>query len=194
MTGGYDPAAVPSKRCLMCKLRIGDQPWREVTTLARFGQMLFEHEDCPLKVLFLDIDGVCNSAAYAKARGKGGMLGIDPEPAALIRRIVQETGCKVVLSSYWRLYPPDLKRVREEVCELLDCTKSLPDKMRGAEVREWMQRHPDVERYAILDDDSDFYDFQPLFRTSFNTGLLPEMAERVIKYLNEESENVAYQA
>ena len=30
-----------------------------------------------MKVLFLDIDGVANSARYAKSLGKGGMLGID---------------------------------------------------------------------------------------------------------------------
>ena len=47
MDKGYDPADVPSRLCLMCKLPIGTRAWRVVTTLARFGQMLFEHEVCP---------------------------------------------------------------------------------------------------------------------------------------------------
>lgn len=47
MDKGYDPADVPSRLCLLCKLPIGTRAWREVTTLARFGQMLFEHEVCP---------------------------------------------------------------------------------------------------------------------------------------------------
>ena len=47
MDKGYDPADVPSKLCLLCKLPIGTRAWREIKTLARFGQMLFEHEVCP---------------------------------------------------------------------------------------------------------------------------------------------------
>lgn len=47
MDSGYDPAEVPAKLCLLCKLPIGTLEWREVRTLARFGQMLFEHVKCP---------------------------------------------------------------------------------------------------------------------------------------------------
>lgn len=55
MTAGYNPAEVPSKLCLMCKQPIGHLEWREVKTLARFGQMLFEHVTCPEpKKLILD--------------------------------------------------------------------------------------------------------------------------------------------
>lgn len=54
MTAGYDPALVPSKLCLMCQQPIGALEWREVTTLARFGQMLFEHVQCPAPKLILD--------------------------------------------------------------------------------------------------------------------------------------------
>ena len=32
--------------CLICKKPIGNCEWSEVTTLSRFGQMLFEHKDC----------------------------------------------------------------------------------------------------------------------------------------------------
>lgn len=42
----YDRTKVPTKKCIMCHELIGDRPWEEVTTLARFGQMLFAHTDC----------------------------------------------------------------------------------------------------------------------------------------------------
>lgn len=44
---GYKLADVPAVKCLMCSQPIGDLPYREVLTLARFGQMLFEHVECP---------------------------------------------------------------------------------------------------------------------------------------------------
>ena len=32
--------------CLSCNKPIGNYEWSEVSTLARFGQMLFEHKNC----------------------------------------------------------------------------------------------------------------------------------------------------
>lgn len=135
------------------------------------------------KILFLDIDGVLN---YAMCKYKiGGMLGIDPAKAELVRRIVADTGCEVVLSSTWRLDAKSRAHVRQKVVKFIDITKSIGIGWRGEEVKEWLQRHPDVERYAILDDDRDFYDDQPLFRTNFyGNGLTEEIAAEVIEYLN----------
>ena len=56
MTGGYDPADVPAKLCLLCEQPIGDLEWREVKTLARFGQMMFEHVVCPPKPFLTHAD------------------------------------------------------------------------------------------------------------------------------------------
>ena len=68
------------------------------------------------KVLFLDIDGVCNSVRYMKsgAHRPGSMLGIDPYPAFMVGKIQLDTGCEVVLSSTWRLN----KMSRDEVRHL----------------------------------------------------------------------------
>lgn len=140
-----------------------------------------------MKLLFLDIDGVCNSRRYAIERGKGGMLGIDPEAAKLVRQIIEQTGCKVVLSSYWRLRADDRATVRKEVCDFIDVTPHYPNGPRGEEVRTWIIDNvpqPELEAYAILDDDSDFWTDQPLFQTSFDTGLTPEISQAVIAHLN----------
>ena len=46
---GFDWAKVRRVRCLYCDRPIGNGPYRPITTLARFGQMLFRHEDCRRK-------------------------------------------------------------------------------------------------------------------------------------------------
>lgn len=43
---GYDPGKVPDVKCLMCNAPIGTEQWVEVTSLARFGTMLFRHKRC----------------------------------------------------------------------------------------------------------------------------------------------------
>lgn len=147
-----------------------------------------------MKILFLDIDGVCNSLAYAMKNGMNLWNKVDPDAVAIVQRIIEETGCKVVLSSTWRLYPDSLKVVRSEVCEFIDCTPNMQGDAghygitaRGLEIKDWLDRHPEVERYAILDDNSDMLPGQPLFKTTFNNGINNKIADRVIKYLNYET-------
>ena len=43
---GYYLDEVPAVHCLMCGRPIGIRPYREVRILARFGQMLFAHQQC----------------------------------------------------------------------------------------------------------------------------------------------------
>lgn len=51
-----------------------------------------------MKVLFLDIDGVCNS----HDSHPNGYCGIDPKKMALLNSIVESTDCRIVLASAWR--------------------------------------------------------------------------------------------
>lgn len=135
-----------------------------------------------MKVLFLDIDGVCNSV-YTWQKFDG-FQGIDPEMAARVRRIVAETDCKVVLSSTWRLDRKSRAHVREAVCDFIGVTPDLPNETRGAEVSAWLSKHSTVSRHACLDDQFDFEPHHNLFRTSSLTGLTEEITEDVIDYLN----------
>lgn len=140
-----------------------------------------------MKVLFLDIDGVCNSEAYARQlyaeRGHGGMIYIDPAAAAKVQRVIKETGCKVVLSSSWRYDKHLVEIIEKDVCTIIDCTKRLSD-IRGKEVQEWLDRHPEVSCYAILDDDSDFLPHQWLFKTTWEKGITEEITQALIHHLN----------
>lgn len=145
-----------------------------------------------MKVLFLDIDGVVNSkqtlVKQYQRTGKASVLGIDPHLAFKVGKIILDTDCKVVLSSSWRNHPDGVAEVKARVYpELYGTTPNLNDGFRGAEVRAWLDEHPEVTEYAILDDDSDFYDYQPLFQTSWEQGITDYIAERVTKHLNGEA-------
>ena len=140
------------------------------------------------KVLFLDIDGVCNSSDFMQSNANpniGGMLGIDPFPAVLVKMIVQDTGCDVVLSSTWRLNDWSRESVRNEVIDFIDVTPAM-NGARGREIEDWLNRHPGVDRYAILDDDSDMLMSQMpnFFQTTWKEGLTREIAQKVTEHLN----------
>lgn len=136
-----------------------------------------------MKVLFLDVDGVLNSRATTNFKD---LYPIDQYMAFLVGRIQLQTGCEVVLSSSWRYHPEGVENVSKRVVKLLDKTTTSHDcgPLRGDQVNEWLSRHPEVEKYAILDDDNDFHKDQPLFKTTFEFGLTDEIANEVIEYLN----------
>lgn len=141
------------------------------------------------KVLFLDIDGVCNSADFMTSNTNpniGGMLGIDPFPAVLVKMIVQDTGCDVVLSSTWRLNETTRQQVREQVVDFIAITPDFHGKDRGYEIEAWLDAHPEVTRYAILDDDMDMLVHQApnFFKTTWKEGLTREIAQAVTEHLN----------
>lgn len=139
------------------------------------------------KILFLDVDGVCNSAHYAVVSANRGMLGIDPYPAFLVGKIQLDTGCEVVLSSTWRLWDEGKEDVRKQIVEFIDVTPDFHGKTpRGAEIQDWLDRNPDVTVYAILDDDSDMLAQQKpnFFKTTWEFGLTQEIAKKVTEHLN----------
>jgi len=138
------------------------------------------------KVLFLDIDGVCNSAQFAVASKSRGILGIDPYPAFLVGKIQLDTGCEVVLSSTWRLWDEGKEDVRKQVVDFVDITPDLHGKDRGYEIEAWLEQNPDVDVYAILDDDMDMLVYQApnFFKTRWAEGLTPEIAKAVTEHLN----------
>lgn len=141
-----------------------------------------------MKILFLDIDGVVNCVTTAQRYR--GFIGIDPYMAILVDRIIQSTGCKVVLSSTWRLTEDGRDEVRRQVCDFIDCTPDMQKghnygfTKRGYEIEAWLKNHPEVKKYAILDDNTDMLPDQPFFKTSWTVGLTQEIANEVINYLN----------
>jgi hypothetical protein len=147
-----------------------------------------------MKVLFLDIDGVCNSETAihnGDVKLKGSKANhIDAYMAFLVGKIKLDTACEVVLSSSWRHSEDDIKFINERVVKLLDRTPFSGEcnsgGVRGKEIQAWLDAHPDVTHYAILDDDSDMLETQKsnFFQTTWKDGLTTEIAYKVIDHLN----------
>ena len=76
-----------------------------------------------MKVLFLDIDGVVNNKRTND--NFEGFIAIDPAMAALVQRIVQNTGCEIVLTSSWRLFQNSRYEIERKICKFADITPIL---------------------------------------------------------------------
>ena len=141
-----------------------------------------------MKVLFLDIDGVVNNER-TKANFEG-LIAIDPTMAALGQRIVQNTGCEIVLSSSWRLFQNIRNEVERKICKFSDITPIL-HAPRGYEIKVWLTLHPEIDHYAILDDAESILPEQRanFFQTTWESGLTEDIALAVEKHLNEERLN-----
>lgn len=138
-----------------------------------------------MKVLFLDIDGVVNCKNTTQ-RHKG-LIGIDPYLALLVGRIhLGVENLKIVLSSSWRNFPDGKKEVERCVLPIFDVTPISDGILRGEEIKEWLSKHPEVEKYAILDDDNDMLTEQlpNFFQTTWEEGLTQEIVDKVINHLN----------
>lgn len=146
-----------------------------------------------MKILFLDIDGVCNSQETF-SKDPNHHFPVDPYMAFLVGKIQLETDCKVVLSSSWRHHPESVEQIEKRIVPIYDKTESCCTGVRGAEIHKWLQKnvkgfsstYQGDFRIAILDDDSDMLLWQKdhFFQTSFKTGLTEEIANNIIKHLN----------
>ena len=156
-----------------------------------------------MKVIFLDIDGVLNHTG-CKEKLKSGCYFVAEYKMALLKKLVEETGAKIVLSSSWRIGWFDLENgirshnandfiaLREKFAEygleFLGYTPFKSVKGRGEEIDLWLRawEGEPVESFVILDDMNGRY-LRPyagrLVRTSFTTGLLPKHVELAKKIL-----------
>ena len=143
-----------------------------------------------MKIVFLDIDGVLNCSDDFKRIKHTDGLCLSPQKLNRLRRILRETGAKIVLSSTWRRHEDAMDFLNANGIHWIDKTPASFSGMRGREVSEWLNKHgSEVESYVILDDNDDFFDSQkPFFvKTEFigkNSGLQDEHVEKAIKILN----------
>jgi len=141
-----------------------------------------------VKVIFLDIDGVVNNKRTKE--NFQGFMTVDPAMAAVVQRIVRNTGCEIVLLSSWRLFQNGRDKVERKICKFADITPIL-HAPRGYEIKVWLTRHPEIEHYAILDDAGSILPEQRanFFETTWGSGLTEDIALAVEKHLNEETIN-----
>ena len=150
-----------------------------------------------MKVLFLDIDGVLLNGPDLY---KYGNRYLPEEKINLLNSICEATECVIVVSSTWRLHDECMDEliaagVSAEFHEDWKTDYPAPHpqhslievgKTRGREIKEWLDRHPEVENYVIIDDNSDILDEQMdnFVKTEFEIGLTEDHAEAAKEILS----------
>ena len=165
------------------------------------------------KVLFLDCDGVLNhrrwlfaaqrlmDKEYFPTRGawnspEAQVRDVDPSCLAMIRHVINETDCCLVMSTTWRRgidYPCSYFRdifamSGWKKSPVIGVTPVINSDVRGAEIKQYLESSGrNVKRYAIVDDDSDMLEEQlPFFvQTNGKEGITIDDAERLIRILND---------
>ena len=150
-------------------------------------------------VIFLDFDGVITSAesiAEAFRRRRAGEIPnkdwnkyqIDPELANNVRKLQEHLGAKIVISSTWRKLDT-LPVLREYLKErggidpesVIDITPNRNDGSRGREIKDWLDAHPEVTSFKILDDDSDVVDVPEFRKDWIHTSFYEGFSDRMLK-------------
>lgn len=160
------------------------------------------------KIIFLDIDGVLNSADYLDhTKHCNGYSDINPKKVKLLKKIVDRTGAEIVLSSTWRdlgkrknepehpMYTYLIDTLQSYGLEIIDHTPYIAQG-RPSEIKAWIDTQPDKDiRFISLDDDYPQHEYDKygigdcLVKTSYyekNGGLRKEHVKKAIEILNRE--------
>lgn len=128
------------------------------------------------RVIFLDIDGVLNSAFWNDSHQReisDGTL-IEEEKVSLLAELVRRTGAKIILHSGWRTwFDLELRPLRKEAEKLLELLEKEGLRLDGAtpdltteeirrtkkfslvkaeEILSWIRMHKEVTGWVVLDD------------------------------------------
>ena len=121
-------------------------------------------------VVFLDVDGVLNTLSTAESTPKG-KIGIDYARVAILAKAIRKSGGgDIVLTSDWK----DLKETDEDyiylISKLADYKLEVSGKIdgpkseRGLWVKTYLEEHPEIKEYIILDDNRfDFSRYEKLW-------------------------------
>ena len=147
------------------------------------------------KIIFLDVDGVLNNGTWAEEMYEQGVRvyhdDILHEPSlAQLRRIVDETGAVIVVSSSWRQIAVAYQHLKEWLAKIgLEVYDKTPyvGRLRGDDITAWFNRNPGIYQYVILDDDDDMDGhMEHLVQTDFDSGLTEEKADECIRILGKQ--------
>lgn len=163
------------------------------------------------KYLFLDIDGVLNSENFYETSQDEQIREFfykypnlseydwwilscyDPVAVKRLNRLIEETNCKLIVSSSWRVDSrlPTIF-IKIGINHRIDgVTPYLPGQDRGVEIKQFLDEIKGDYVYCILDDDSDMLmEQEPYFiNVSCVTGLTDEDVNKAIKILNNYDEH-----
>lgn len=153
------------------------------------------------KLIFLDIDGVLHTDRQNRIN-RGRARPFDPEAISALNRILNETGAKIVISSMWRHYykTPALfdEMLVDQGLPAGSVVGFTPDLGRDHSYNSTYERGDEILAYcgsldyrvriAVIDDMNDMSDLpdECFFQTTTQTGLTEAIADKIIRYLNDE--------
>ena len=161
-----------------------------------------------INILFLDIDGVLNSARFFKEEYEKWSLNGRPQEGAYkwcrdkfqkssikeLNRIIKKVpDLKIVISSSWKnnntLYELKEKLFKQAGINpdlVIDMTPNLGIIHRGKEIIEWLNHNKyNIINFVILDDNTDMDELSDkLVKTTWAEGLTEKEADEIIKRLN----------
>lgn len=151
-----------------------------------------------MKILLCDFDGVLNSVGSFIYNNRMNLLGLTDIPthesfcpiaSSNLQYILEECpDVQIVVSSTWRK-----GKTLEALKHIFEVNHLLPERMigttpicksryRGDEIKEYLEAHPEVTDFVILDDDSDMKPYTSrLIKTDNRNGLTFSDAERVVE-------------
>lgn len=151
-----------------------------------------------IKLLFLDFDGVLNTPrTWGKFYIDDGSQAVDPERVALVNKIVDATGAKVVISSKWRRSKTlgELDSLLKKQGATFDVYGTTPydrHSTRRGEIIQFVRYLKRAEittgNMVIIDDDSDASIAGCFVQTNLDgdEGLTEKLADEAILILNKE--------
>ena len=121
-----------------------------------------------VKVIFLDIDGVLNNSKHLtelmNLLGRKQYFSIinqihetpfDYRSCNLLKVLMKETGAEVILSSTWRINNNGIEIIEKYAGISIRDTTPILGTIRGKEIKQYLNDHPEIIKYVILDDDTD---------------------------------------
>lgn len=153
-----------------------------------------------MRVIFLDIDGVLNNDRTV-CRSPTGNVGVSGSLVNRLSKIVRETDAKIVLTSTWifdylsrtsdgKYLEKRLSYKGLKISDCISCDYRIK-KHRGASIIEYLEQHPDISHYVIIDDNIfDLY-FSPITKqhlviTDEREGITDRDVDECIRILNGE--------
>jgi len=153
-----------------------------------------------IKILFLDVDGVLNGENY-------GYGGVDDSLLFLLKTIIDQTNCKIVLSTTWRLNQSaraallHFMKARADINVediIIGDTPSLKGEKRAFEIETFLHSEDVQSQYFVTKwcaiDDMALNRQEPIFmrnhfvQTNYRTGITSNDAMHVVQILNHDDE------
>ena len=143
-----------------------------------------------MKALFLDIDGVV--CLHKDDTNWADEEIFDADCCRRLKEIIEATGCKLVLSSSWRLFPESIRSMFRQFKPFGITKECFLGRTplygeRGDEIMAYLKKRPQIEKFIAVDDEPFYSRVFPkdrLILTKPESGITENIKEKCIKKIS----------